>query len=371
MRASIVPPRRALSSLNTYVPGKPIWEVQQQLGIQSVIKLASNENPLGASPKALEAMQAMMTEVYRYPDASAIHLKQLISAVYDLPADHVVVSNGADELIKLISEAYIDEGDEVIIPTPTFTEYEFAGKLMGAKIVHVPIGADFEYDIHSLLSAITPRTKMIFICSPNNPTGTYLRRDKLENLLTAVPADILVILDAAYSHYADKSDYTNGVYLIEKGYPIIVIQTLSKVYGLAGIRVGFGLARADIIANLEKVREPFNVNALAQAAAIAALQDTEHLERSRACVTEGRYQLYDIFEGLGLAYIRSTSNFILVDFGEQAKAVYNNLLQVGIIVREGDLWGLPDYLRITIGTFNDNEALGRALQGMYEEGTNS
>lgn len=205
---------------------------------------------------------------------------------------------------------------------------------------------------------------MIFICSPNNPTGTYLSRDQLEELLNGLPPDILIVLDAAYSHYADESDYTDGVYGVEKGYPIIVVQTFSKVFGLAGIRVGFGLARADIIANLEKVREPFNVNALAQAAAVAALQDSEHLERSRVCVREGRYQLYDMFEGLGLSYTRSTSNFVLVEIGELAKVVYNNLLQLGIIVREGDLWGLPNHLRITVGTHEDNGALGRALQGI-------
>jgi histidinol-phosphate aminotransferase len=361
MRTLMIQPRSALSNLKSYTPGKPIWEVQQELRIERVIKLASNENPLGPSPKALEAMQTMMTDIHRYPDASAIILRQSIAAVYDVPVECVVMSNGADEMIKLISEAYLDVGDEIVTPTPTFTEYEFAAKLMGADVIQVPLGPDFEYDIEALLKAVSSKTKIIYLCSPNNPTGTYLRKQQLEKLLTNLPKRILVVLDAAYSHYAEDDDYADGVYYVKKGYPIIVVHTFSKVYGLAGMRVGFGMASKEIMDNIQKVREPFNVNALAQVAATAAIQDTNHLERSKSCVTEGRNQLYHIFDGLGLSYTQSSSNFILVEFGERARTVYTQLLQLGIIVRHGELWGLPDHLRITVGTHEDNELLGQAL----------
>src|SRR5690554_6361940 len=212
---SMVQPRRALSSLESYTPGKPIWEVQQELGIKRVIKLASNENPLGPSPKALEAMQAMITDVHRYPDAAATTLRESIANVYDVPVECVVVSNGADEMIKLISETYLELGDEVITPTPTFTEYEFAAKLMGAKVIHVPLGADFEYDTETILHAVSSRTKIIYLCSPNNPTGTYLSKLQLEKLLLALPKDILAVLDAAYSHYAEDDEYEDGLYSVK------------------------------------------------------------------------------------------------------------------------------------------------------------
>ncbi|WP_284644644.1 histidinol-phosphate transaminase [Paenibacillus silviterrae] len=356
-------PRSVLTRLPVYTPGKPIWEVQQELGLDRIIKLASNENPLGASPKATEAMQAWLTELHRYPDASAASLREAVASSYDVSKEGVIASNGADELIKLLSEAYLEPGDEIVIPVPTFTEYEFAARLMGAEVVPVPLVApDYRYDVEALLRAVTPRTKLIYLCSPNNPTGTYLRQAEAERLLRALPQGVLVVLDAAYSHYAEEEDYTNGVEWVKQGAPVLVMQTFSKVYGLAGLRVGFGIASEEVIGHIQRVREPFNVNALAQAAAAAALKDEEHVEMSRQCVAEGRNQLYRKFDELGLAYTRSSSNFILVQVGALAEDVYKKLLQNGIIVRHGAQWGLPQHVRITVGTEEENLALGEALQ---------
>lgn len=362
MERTKVSPRNALSSIKPYTSGKPIWEVQQELGVKRVIKLASNENPLGASPKAKEAMQSILTDIHRYPDASAIFLKESIASVYEVPVESVIVSNGADELIKFISETYLEMGDEIVIPEPTFTEYKFGAHLMGANVIRVPLGSDYQYNAQALLEAISPDTKLIYLCSPNNPTGTYLNKTEMETFFKALPKGILVVLDAAYSHYAVDKDYSNGLSFMKEGYPVIVLQTFSKVYGMAGLRVGFGIASADIIQDIEKVREPFNVNALAQAAAVAALKDTKHLECSRNCVVKGRHLLYRVFDELGLSYTQSASNFILVKFGCQAESIYFELLQMGIIVRRGELWERPNHLRITVGTKEEIQIFEQALK---------
>jgi histidinol-phosphate aminotransferase len=354
-------PRRAISSLIPYSPGKPIWEVQQERGIHRVIKLASNENPLGPSPLATAAVREYVSEIHRYPDAGAVTLRESIASAYGLAKEQIIVSNGADELITLLSEAYLEEGDEVIVPAPSFTEYDFGAKLMGAAVVYAPLTDTFEYDADALLRCVSPRTKAMYICSPNNPTGTYMKKGMLEQLLHALPASILVVMDAAYSHYAEAGDYTNGLEFVQKGYPVLVMQTCSKIFGLAGLRVGFGLASAGVIRSIEKVREPFNVNALAQAAASAALRDVIHVERSRRCNAEGRSFLYDAFQKLGIRYTPTSSNFILIEIGPQANAVNEQLLQQGIIVRPGSVWGLAEHFRITIGTSEENQALICAL----------
>lgn len=356
--------RKELDQIKPYKPGKPLWEVQKELGLTKVIKLASNENPLGPSPKALEAIQNSLSGLNRYPDAQAVELKEAVAAKLSLSPEQFIFTNGADELITFISETFLEPGDEIIVPYPSFSEYDFGAQIMGAKVVAVPLDEQFQFNLDAILAAVTDRTKLLYLCSPNNPTGTYLSKAMVQKLLDALPKRILVAFDSAYSHFATKEDYTNGLEFVRSGYPVIVLQTFSKIYGLAGVRVGFGAAPEAIIDSIVRVKEPFNVNSLAQAAAIAAITDDAHVEKTKRVNTEGREQLYEAFSKLGLPYTESMSNFILVKIGEEAKKIYEQLLAHGVIVRYGDTWGMPEYVRISVGTEKENTFLIEALRSI-------
>lgn len=358
--------RKALSKIKPYSPGKPIWEVQKELGINHVIKLASNENPLGPSPKAIQAITSELTGLNRYPDSNTTALKQAIASKYQLLPDQIIVTNGADELITLISETFLETGDEIIVPMPSFSEYEFGATLMGAKVIQVPLKEEYQFNIEKIISSITEKTKLIYICSPNNPTGTYLSKHQLEQLLRSLPESVLLVLDGAYSHFATANDYTDGIEYIKKGFPMIALQTFSKIYGLAGIRVGFGLASESIIKDIVKVKEPFNVNSLAQVAATAAITDEDHVKMSQEVNTHGRIQLYEAFSHMGLNYTESMSNFVLVDFGPKATDVYNKLLEKGIIVRKGNIWNMTNHLRISVGRYIDNKILIKEMMEILQ-----
>lgn len=359
--------RTALEHIKPYTPGTPIWKVQEQYNLEHVIKLASNENPLGPSPKAIEAMRSILPELHRYPDADTSRLRNAIAAENGLADNQIIVSNGGDELIKLVSEAYLETGDEVIIPSPSFSEYEFGAHLMGAQVKKVPLSSNYGFNPDTIIRAVTERTKLIYLCSPNNPTGTYITGSALRYLLDSLPKRILVMFDGAYSQYATADDYTNGIEFIKDGYPLIVLQTFSKIYGLAGIRVGYGVASANIVSHLLKVKEPFNVNALAQAGAVAALADEKHIEASREINHAGLRQLYKHFEELGLSYIPSMSNFVLVELGMNAKFIYETLITRGVILRYGGSWGLPDYVRVSVGTQEENAVFIEQLMTVLEE----
>jgi histidinol-phosphate aminotransferase len=283
--------RPAVERMQPYNPGKPIWEVEEEFGISQVVKLASNENPLGPSPKAMAAFIACAADMHRYPDAQSARLKQAISRSHDIELSQIITGNGADELITLISETYLNEGDEIIVPAPSFTEYEFGAKLMGACTIKVCLRDGFSYDAEAILTAVTERTKIVYLCSPHNPTGVYMDKKTLGWLIDRLPASVLTVIDAAYWHYATAPDYTNGMEFIRQDRSVIVLQTFSKVYGLAGIRAGFAVTTPEIASDLNRCKEPFNVNAMAQAAAAAALDDTGHVERSVAANTAGRIQL--------------------------------------------------------------------------------
>lgn len=360
--------RQALGKLKPYSPGKPIWEVQQELGLDRVIKLASNENPLGPSPKALEAVQRCLPEIHRYPDAQAVKLRAAIAGQLALASEQLIVTNGGDELLTLISEAFLEEGDEIVAPSPTFSEYEFGATLMGAVTVDIPLAEGFRFDANAILSAITERTKLVCICSPNNPTGTYMPKDELHRLLDALPERVLVVYDAAYSHFVTAEDYTDGLEFVRSGYPVIVLQTFSKIFGLAGLRVGFGAAPEAIIRSIIRVKEPFNVNALAQAAAAAAITDKEHIQASRQVNTQGREQLYEALDRLGFGWTESMSNFVLVHLGPEAGRIYERLMTQGIIVRYGSGWGLPEHVRVSVGTAEENRRFISALSDIVRAG---
>lgn len=356
-----IPSREALNHIKPYSPGKPIWEVQKELGLERVVKLASNENPLGASPKAIEAVIEYAKGIHRYPDSSAKDLRTKLAVHFHLSPEQFIVTNGADELITLISETFLEPKDEIIVLNPSFSEYEFGAQLMGATTISIPFGKHYAFDIQSILSAVTDQTKIIYLCSPNNPTGIYIPQAELQFLLDHLPNQVLVVLDSAYSHYATADDYTDGMEFVRSGYPLIILQTFSKIYGLAGIRVGYGAASESIISRILKVKEPFNVNMLAQAAACAALADEDHRLKSHQTNTEGRNQLYEAFQKLGIPYFRSMSNFILVELGPEANRIYEQLLHRGIIVRYGGTWELTRHIRVSVGTEEENDLFIRNL----------
>lgn len=341
--------RKAVHRLKPYVPGKPIEEVQREMGLTEVIKLASNENPLGPSPKAVEAAMKFLPEAHRYPDDSYYRLRHKIAAFYDVPPDWVLFGRGSDEILLHIVQTFVEPGDEVVFSTPSFVMYDILSTLMDAVCVKVPL-RDFVHDVAGLLDAITERTKILFIDNPNNPAGTILRDRAVKSLLNEVPDGVIVVLDEAYAEFVESTDYPKSLDYVKDGYPVIVLRTFSKAYGLAGLRVGYGFARSEISHHLFKVREPFNVTSIAAAAAEAALDDTEFLDRVRKTVWTSKRLMYRGLEQLGLKYVPTEANFVLIDVNRSAKEVADALLHKGIIVRPCEPFGLPTHLRVDLGT---------------------
>jgi histidinol-phosphate aminotransferase len=359
--------RETLGRIKPYSPGKPIAEVQREYALTDVIKLASNENPVGASPKAQEAIRDALAELHLYPDGGQTLLKQALARRFSVSEDMIVIGNGSDEVITLICQTFLEPGDEVIVPTPSFSEYDFGTILMGADVVAVPLNSDFSYDLNAFLDAITERTKIIFLCSPNNPTGTYIREGEFREFIRKVPPHVLVIVDEAYNEYVEASDYAQGIDFLKEGYNLIVMRTFSKLFGLAALRVGYGIGPSEIIGYVSRTREPFNVNHLAQVAALAALEDEEHIAMSRRVNSDGKRQLYEGLAALGLSYVPSETNFILFDTGADAKQIFQSLLKKGVIVRDGGIFGLPTYIRVSIGTKEQNARFLHELQAVLAE----
>ncbi|MBI3333140.1 MAG: histidinol-phosphate transaminase [Candidatus Omnitrophica bacterium] len=353
--------RRCLERVTPYAPGKPIEEVQRELGLSRVIKLASNENPLGPSPKALQAIQRALANLNRYPDSHCFFLVRKLSEAWGLSPEHFLVGNGSDELITLAVRAFLDPGDEVVIAQPTFLIYSIAAEIAGAKIRGVPLKR-FRYDLIGMRKAITRRTKLVFIANPDNPTGTYVTQAEVESFMAALPEETIVFFDEAYAEMVDAPDYPECKRYLLEGRPVIVTRTFSKAYGLSGIRVGYGVAPVELMTAMQRVREPFNVNSLAQAAALAALEDREHLEATRRLLREEKPVVYRALEELGLEAVPSAANFILFHVGPRALELVKGLMARGIIVREMTAWNLPEYVRVTIGLPEENRAFIQALR---------
>ncbi len=357
--------RPAIDRIVPYVPGKPIGEVQAEFGLADVIKLASNENSLGPAPAAQEAIKALAAGVHRYPDGAALRLRQALADRCRMAPEQIFVGNGSDEIIKLLAEIYLSPGDEVVFAGQTFSEYAYATRLMGATEVTVPLRHG-RHDLDGMRQQITSRTKLVFVCNPNNPTGTYVGAGAVDRFLAGLPAGILVVLDEAYVDFADAPDFPDTLALIRAGRPVVSLRTFSKIYGLAGLRVGYCVAPAGVAARLHQVKEPFNVNLPAQVAALAALGDEEHVERSQRMNAAGKQQLYTGFARLRLRYWPSQANYVCVDVARPCQEVYEAMLRQGVIVRATQSFGLPTMLRITVGTEEENArcllALERALQ---------
>ncbi len=347
--------RPTIERLTPYSPGKSIQEVQEAFGLESVVKLASNENPLGPSQRAQSAAEAALRDIHRYPDGAHRRLIRRLASHLDVPEDFLVVGNGSDEVLKLIGEAYLDPGDEVVYADPTFSEYAYVARLCGATERVVPLTSDERHDLQAMAEAVNPRTKIVFVCNPNNPTGTIVHHDELQSFLDKLPESILVVIDEAYFEYVTDPRYADTVSWIREGRNIIVLRTFSKVYGLAGLRVGYGIGLPETIAMVRRVKEPFNVNSIAQAAAEAALDDADHLQASLRLNSEERERVSSRLRELGLRVTPSQANFIWVELDGPADPVYRGLLRRGVIVRSGEAFGRPRHLRITIGTPQEND----------------
>ncbi len=357
--------RASVTKLRPYVPGKPIEDVKRELGLAPdfpIIKLASNENVLGPSPLAIQAMNRVLDDLWLYPDDSCYALKNKLAAFWNVQVDQLVVGNGSDEIIHFLGLAFLDRerGDEVIFAEPSFVQYRACAMLADCTYHAVPLTADMRHDLRAMKAQVNERTKLVFIANPNNPTGTIVSHAEVAELLDGLPPHVLVVLDQAYLEYVTDENSANGLQFVRDGHNIVVLQTFSKAYALAGLRVGYGIANAQIAAYLQQVRGPFNVNTLAQTAAIASLDDAEQVPRARDANHAGLEQLGAAFDELKLHYVPTQANFILVDVGRDAKAVEHELMKRGVIIRTG--FGLPQHLRVTIGTRDMNERFISSLR---------
>lgn len=353
--------KKTIFNVQPYVPGKPIDEVKRELGLKSVIKLASNENPYGPSPRARQAIIKASQELHRYPDGNCHYLRQELCRRLKIHPQQLIFGNGSDEIIVLAVRAFVEEGDEVVIAQPSFLIYDIASRIAGAKVRGVPL-KDFAYDLKAMRAAVTQRTKIIFLGNPDNPSGQYFTRRQLTDFLKGLRKDILIFIDEAYYEYVKAWDYVDSIKLMRRHKNVIVTRTFSKMYGLAGLRVGYGIADEEVIDCLNRIREPFNVNALAQTAALACLKDQAYYRQLAAKIRAQRRFLYDGLERLGLAYVKSHTNFILIEVTKDASEVANALLRKGVIVRNMRAWGLKDFIRVTIGTEAENKIFLRQIK---------
>ncbi|MEK5464636.1 histidinol-phosphate transaminase [Paenibacillus sp. FSL R7-0210] len=358
-------PKPNIVDLPVYKPGKPIEEVKKELGLSEVIKLASNENPYGAAPSAKAAIVAELDNLFLYPDGSAAELTATLAKHLGVAGERIIFGCGSDEIIALIARAFFLPGDETIMADQTFSVYKSNADIEGAITIEVPL-KDGTHDLDAMLAKITDRTKIIWICNPNNPTGTIVPEDALISFLDAVPASVMVVLDEAYYEYVTDLSYTDGIKLIDKYTNLVVLRTFSKIYGLAALRIGYGVASSQVISLINQVREPFNTTRLAQVAAVAALSDQEYVQQCRALNSAGIVQLEAEFARLGLTSFPAHGNFIMVDVRKPAAEVFDTLLRQGIIVRTG-FHRYPTYLRVTIGSAEQNTAFVAALEQALKE----
>jgi len=357
--------RESIESLVPYPPGKPIEELERELGIRGSIKLASNENPLGPSPMAIQAILDHVQKIHRYPDGSGFYLKSRLSSALHLPQEQIIIGNGSNELIELIVRTFLIPGEQVIQAFPTFLVYEKIVAGAGGKMVSVPL-KQFKLDLQAIADAVTSETKIIFLNNPNNPTGSALSEQEMAGFLSVVPQDVVVVLDEAYIDFVSDPSVARGLDLLSHHALFVVLRTFSKLYGLAGLRIGYGFGSEKVIDYMNRVRQPFNVNTLAQAAATAALDDTEFVSRTLKTVREGLAYLYDELDRLGLEYLPTQTNFFLIKAPFGGRKTYELMLKEGVIVRAMDAYGLGDYIRINVGLPQENERFVTTLREMLK-----
>ncbi len=350
-----------LENLVAYDPGKPIEETARELGLnpEDIIKLASNENPLGPSPKAIEAMKEAAEGVHIYPDGGGYKLRTAIAEKFGLGRENIILGNGSNEIIELIGHGFLNPGDNVIAAEHAFVVYKLMATLFGAETIEVP-DPGFVHDLDAMAAAITPRTRKVFIANPNNPTGTMVGQEEIDRFMAKVPEHVMVIFDEAYHEFLH--DAPDTLKYVREGRNVVIMRTFSKIQGLAGLRIGYGITTPEIATVLQKCRQPFNTNMIAQAGAIAGLADDEHQQRTRDLNDEGLPFLHSAFEEMGLEYVPSVANFVLVKVGD-GDAVFKAMLQKGVIIRTMSGYKLPEWVRISIGTMAQNR---RCLETLKE-----
>ena len=353
--------RKGILDLKPYAPGKPIEEVKKELGLKEVVKLASNETSIGPSLLAIEAIKKEIENINLYPEATSRILREKLAYRLKINKEMIIVGNGADDVIDLVGMAFINEGDEVITGGITFPAYENAVKIMGGKLISVKL-KKFTYDVEGIVQRINERTKIIFICNPNNPTGTIVTKEEVNNFIKNVPKDVVVVFDEAYYDYVEDKNYPNSVSHALEERNVIVLRTFSKIAGIAGVRVGYGIAKQELVSYLRRVVNPFTTNRLAQVAALASLDDEEHYRKVLRSNQEGKKYLYKELKELGLFYIPTEANFIFIDLKTNANVIFEKLLKKGVIIRPGKTWGCPNFIRVTIGTAYENKRFIKALK---------
>ena len=355
-----------LRDLQPYEPGKPVEDLARELGLEpgKIIKLASNENPLGPSPKARQAMIDTLERSHFYPDGGGYYLREAIAEELGLSMANVILGNGSNEIIEFLGHAYLQPGDEVVVAKHSFAVYRLMAQLFGAKVVDVP-DPDFVADLDGMLAAITPKTKEVFIANPNNPTGTMVFQDDIDRFMSRVPENVIVVFDEAYYEFLDEAP--DVLKYVRAGRNVVVLRTFSKIQGLANLRIGYGVAAPEIVEVLQRARQPFNANGIAQAGALAGLRDKVHMEETRRVTREGRDFLQSEFLAMGLEFVPSHANFVLVRVGD-GKKVFEALLRRGIIVRAMGSYGLPEWIRVSVGTMAQNKLFIAELRELDREG---
>jgi histidinol-phosphate aminotransferase len=360
-------PKRYLQRIVPYPPGKSLEEVKKELGITGeIIKLNSNENPLGPSPKVLSALKEHLSQINLYPQANYSTLKEAIAKRWSVSPTQVVLGNGSNEVIEFVFKAYLSEGDEIIVSKPSFLMYEKFAQIYGVSIKEVPLTKELKHDLKGIIKALSSKIKAIFLDHPHNPTGSTLSREEWDEFLENLDDDVLLVIDEAYGEFIDDPSVPRGLEFLKKRKGALILRTFSKAYGLAGLRLGYGIASEEIANALEKVRQPFNVNALAVIAGLAAFEDEEHLRKTIDLTLQGRKYLNGILSEFGFRVNPSQANFIMVDFGEKCENIYQELLRRGILLRPLKAYGFTTCLRITIGLPEENETLISNLREMLK-----
>jgi histidinol-phosphate aminotransferase len=357
-----------IRGLPVYVPGRPIEDVERELKIHA-IKLASNENPLGPSPKALEAARRALMESHRYPDGGTLRLREKLAQIHKVTPEEIFIGLGSSEIIDLAARLTLARGRTGMTSVGTYAPFSIAIRASGASLKRIAM-RDFAFDLHAMADAITPETRVIYLANPNNPTGTSFSAAAFAQFLNRVPETVLVVLDEAYIHYADRADMPRAVELSHERDNLLVLRTFSKIYGMAGLRIGYAIGRTFLVAAMNKLRTPFNVTGISQAAALAALDDAEHVTRCVEANAGERARLFTELRKFGLRAVPSTANFVFVDIGPRAAALYDELLHEGVIIRPLGWMGFPDAIRISVGTHEENNTLLAALSRCLQPASN-